>query len=122
MAVVVWPLVGWIGALAWTWRSGANSADEVVQNLLAGTRFSVVGLGDLWMTIGPLFFGRRVARGIGWTEGTGFQAELGAALLGLGIAALLAPCHSREFWLATAIVYSACFLRNLSTSLRHRVG
>jgi hypothetical protein len=52
MAFFVWPLLGWTGALAWTWWTGAPSADGVVRHLLVGTLFSVVGLGDLWMAIG----------------------------------------------------------------------
>jgi Family of unknown function (DUF6790) len=121
MAFFVWPLFGWIGALAWTWWSGAYSTDGVVHNLLVGTLFSVVSLGDLWMAIGHLFFGRRIAREIGWTEGTGFQTELGFALLGLGIAGVLAPWHSRDFWLATAVVYSAFFLGAASVHVKERI-
>jgi hypothetical protein len=106
----VWPLLGGLGALGWVLWRGVTGAHDVVRAFLVATLVAVVGLADLWMAVGHLFVGRRIARGIGWPEGTGFQTELGFAVLGLGMAGVIAPWRSPDFWLAVTIPYAAFFL------------
>jgi hypothetical protein len=68
------------------------------------------GIQGLWAAVGHLLFPERVAKAIGWKT-SGFQTEIGATNLAIGITSLLSFLHPE--WLTPialiiAIFYAGC--------------
>ena len=68
------------------------------------------GIQGLWAAVGHLFFPQHVAKAIGW-KSSGFQTEIGATNLAIGVTSLLSFLHLE--WLTPvalimAIFYAGC--------------
>jgi len=71
------------------------------------TCFYAVGITNVFNFFFHVFFGERTAAFIGW-ENSPFQAEVGFASLGIGIAGMLAYSRGFQFRFAT-IIPPVCF-------------
>lgn len=68
------------------------------------------GIQGLWAAMGHLFFPKETAKSIGW-ESCGFQTEIGATNLAIGVAGVLCifnPDWSIPVGLILAIFFSGC--------------
>lgn len=107
------PILLWGFALVCTsiavWREGRPVLRGfLVERLLRYLFLFPLGLQGLWAFTGHVFFPERSAASIGWALSP-FQFEVGAANLGIGLAALYAAFGGFQARFAVAIA-AACFL------------
>jgi hypothetical protein len=111
--VALIPILLWVAALACAgvaiWREGRPVLRAfAVDRLLRYLFLFPLGVQGLWAFAGHVFFPERAAAAIGWAPSP-FQFEVGAANLGIGLAALYAAFSGFQARFAVAIA-AACFL------------
>ncbi|NOX89814.1 MAG: stearoyl-CoA 9-desaturase [Calditrichaeota bacterium] len=110
MVFLIYYVIGWIVGLAAMFITGATKDVASAAYILLLYQLTVtVGLTGILGGYGHLFMGDRVARSIGWHEGTLFQVELGYCCLGMGLLGVMSFWYRDNFWLAT-IVFTTVFL------------
>jgi hypothetical protein len=119
-------LLPWLGVLLFV-----AHASTVVSRQPDGWRGDVVQLGVTYLIgvaglgagIAHLFFGRKIARSIGW-QTSPFQWEVGCANAALGLAALQASSYGRQYWLALILASGlyrvGCGIGHIREIVRHR--
>jgi len=113
--MVFWvPLLSWLAALVFAAVSIARAARPrgvalVADRLLRAITLFPLGLMSLWAALGHLAFPTEAAHAIGW-EPSPFQAEVGFANLGLGLAGVIAAFYSNWGFRAAVAVVALGFL------------
>lgn len=80
------------------------------QSYLQAVVFFCGGIQGLWAAIAHLFFPVQTAKQIGWVS-NGFQIEMGASNLAMGITGVLSWCNSSwliPVGLTVAIIFAGC--------------
>jgi len=94
-------VAAWVFALSGSTAPGAMSSDTSAISDLRWL-FYFAGFVFIFSSIMHSVFAKKMAASIGWKT-NGFQYELAAVSLGLGIASFYAAYHGLEAWVATAI-------------------
>jgi hypothetical protein len=84
--------------------TGTRAPDWKTDIVQLGVTY-MIGYAAVGAAVAHIFFGRKIARSIGW-EPSPFEFEVGVANLSMGVAALLAASHTPEFWWAVIVVSS----------------
>jgi len=110
MIFLICYVIGWIAGLVAMFVTGSTKdVSSAAYILLLYQLIVTVGLTGILGAYGHLFMGKRVARSIGWQEGTLFQVELGYCSLGMGLLGVMSFWYRDNFWLAT-IIFTTVFL------------
>jgi len=113
--VVFWvPILSWLVALVFAGMSIARAPRPrppalVADRLLRAINLFPLGLMSLWAALGHLAFPAEAARAIGWAPSP-FQAEVGFANFGIGIAAVIAAFFDSWGFRAAVAVVALGFL------------
>lgn len=99
-------MVGWVLALVY---NNFNPANSFAYNACLVHLVFTVGFFGLFNFVGHVFKREQVAKSIGWVS-NGFQIELGAVSLGIGLCGILCYWFRDGFWLATLIPFAVFLL------------
>jgi hypothetical protein len=94
-------VLAWVFALSGSTAPGAMASDTTPISQLRWL-FYFAGFVFAFSSIMHSVFARKTAASIGWKT-NGFQYELAAVSLGLGLACFYATYHGLESWVATAL-------------------
>lgn len=110
MIFLIFWLIGIIVGIATTIINPViRSVQAISTNLLFYQLVITITLTGISGFVGHAIKSDRIAEFIGWEKGSPFQKELGYAELGYGIAGILCIWMSKEFWLATIVIFSPLF-------------
>jgi hypothetical protein len=99
-------LLSWVFALVGIAPFGAEASDTFADTAMRWVLFLALGWGGLGGFVTHVFFGRQVAKSIGW-EHNGFQTEVGFANLAIGVAGVVASLLTGDAWIVATVAGTA---------------